>query len=343
MEFLDPPRGRALSAGLALCSVLCLTSAFWPLTPQTPVVVWYTASAVLALLAAVQMAVGARRSSVPVLLAAVVLTGLLLASCRSLTGLVTTGLGVPAAVQYAACLGDRRGFRSVLAVAVVGLTAGMWASPVPFAPTVWLVLVVVTVGGGLILARIVGRLRGFASVDDLTGALARSAFDERAAHALETSRRWGEPVSVVCIDVDDFKSLNDTRGHLAGDHALVELVSALQTCLGRRDVLGRVGGDEFVVVLPGRSRRSADHWVRAARRAGTDAVAQWSEGVAEVGRGETMAEAVARADRALYRRKELRSRSAARNARRAAPDSRAGSGRTSGGSGATAGTTPSTP
>lgn len=306
MEYLDPPRGRALSAGLLLCAGLCLVSAIWPLTPQTPVALWYAASGVLLVLAAAQLAMGQRRSSVWVLLAAVVLTSVLLASCRSLAGVVTTSMGIPAAVEYAACLGDRRTFRRVLAAGIGGLSVGMWASPVPFAPTVWLALVVVTAGSGAILARIVVRLRGFATVDDLTGALARSAFEERAAHALEVSRRWGEPVSVVCIDVDDFKALNDSRGHLAGDHALVELVAALRTSLGGRDALGRIGGDEFVVVLPGRSRRSAAHWVRAARRACEGAAVQWSEGVAQVGRGETIAEAMARADLALYRRKARR-------------------------------------
>jgi len=90
-----------------------------------------------------------------------------------------------------------------------------------------------------------------AFVDSLTGVLNRRGFQDRAVSAVALARRAGQAVSVAMLDLDRFKEINDSHGHAAGDGALKALGRALTAELRTGDVLGRVGGDEFVVLLPG--------------------------------------------------------------------------------------------
>lgn len=88
-------------------------------------------------------------------------------------------------------------------------------------------------------------------VDSLTGISNRPRFIDLAENALEASRKSGQQVSVVLCDLDYFKAINDRYGHAAGDHVLRQAVNACQTHLRVSDIFGRVGGEEFGVVLPG--------------------------------------------------------------------------------------------
>jgi len=85
--------------------------------------------------------------------------------------------------------------------------------------------------------------------DDLTGALARGAFDRVFESLRRRSLRFGHALAVLFIDIDHFKRVNDDFGHQVGDRALVEVVRAVGACLRERDPLGRYGGEEFVVGL----------------------------------------------------------------------------------------------
>ncbi|MGC8778766.1 MAG: GGDEF domain-containing protein, partial [Candidatus Caldatribacteriaceae bacterium] len=88
------------------------------------------------------------------------------------------------------------------------------------------------------------------SHDSLTGALNHKAFRERGGEVLALAERYQRPLSLIFLDVDDFKAINDSFGHLFGDRVLSCFAQYLRTNLRRSDLLARLGGDEFVLLLP---------------------------------------------------------------------------------------------
>ncbi len=93
------------------------------------------------------------------------------------------------------------------------------------------------------------RLRHQAYHDSLTGLANRALFRERLGAALEAYRLWGQPVALIFADLDDFKLINDSYGHAAGDRLLRAIGERLAGCTGRGDLVARLGGDEFAVLL----------------------------------------------------------------------------------------------
>jgi diguanylate cyclase (GGDEF)-like protein len=93
-------------------------------------------------------------------------------------------------------------------------------------------------------------LRHIAERDQLTGALTRRGFLEKVEQEIARCRRYGRAASLVLVDVDHFKSVNDTWGHPAGDKVLRELAATIEGAGRSADVLGRIGGEEFAVLLP---------------------------------------------------------------------------------------------
>jgi len=96
-----------------------------------------------------------------------------------------------------------------------------------------------------------------ARTDSLTGLANRRAMQERGRAELKRATRSGEPVSVILCDLDHFKNVNDKYGHEAGDRALTSAAAVLRQALRESDTLGRWGGEEFMVILPGTDRRGA--------------------------------------------------------------------------------------
>jgi diguanylate cyclase (GGDEF)-like protein len=94
-----------------------------------------------------------------------------------------------------------------------------------------------------------GELRQLVVTDALTGCRNRRFFDEIIAHELNLHRRYGTPISLLFVDVDHFKTINDTLGHAAGDHVLREVSSFLMRKTRDADYLFRWGGDEFLLLL----------------------------------------------------------------------------------------------
>lgn len=86
--------------------------------------------------------------------------------------------------------------------------------------------------------------------DPMTGLLNRRAFNDRISEECDRTRRYGEPFSLVLIDLDKFKSINDRHGHPAGDAVLVEFGRRLSENTRSVDLVARIGGEEFVVIMP---------------------------------------------------------------------------------------------
>jgi diguanylate cyclase (GGDEF)-like protein len=103
------------------------------------------------------------------------------------------------------------------------------------------------------------RARDLALIDPLTGLANRRAFLERATQQLPASRRSDDPLAVAYLDLDDFKAVNDTLGHEAGDRLLADVARALREHVRASDVVARFGGDEFCVLLPGADLAAARH------------------------------------------------------------------------------------
>jgi diguanylate cyclase (GGDEF)-like protein len=160
---------------------------------------------------------------------------------------------------------------------------------------------------GLAQAVATAALRARSTEDPLTGALNRRGFDDAIRREIERSKRGHRELSLVLIDVDHFKQVNDAYGHPAGDEVLVRLVSRIQRVLRRSDYLCRLGGDEFAVLLP-EAPEDLAHGVaqRILRscsdvRAGGESPITLSIGVAGLNSAvASSADLVRRADDALY-------------------------------------------
>jgi diguanylate cyclase (GGDEF)-like protein len=151
--------------------------------------------------------------------------------------------------------------------------------------------------------------RAQARIDPLTGCCNRRGMEEALVREIARARRNRTPLSFALLDIDHFKRINDRHGHDTGDRALVHLATLLQSALRETDLVCRMGGEEFVLVLPGAALPDAHCVVERLRKATERAPLvlpdltvdlRFSAGVAEWTTGETQEDLIQRADRALY-------------------------------------------
>jgi diguanylate cyclase (GGDEF)-like protein len=184
----------------------------------------------------------------------------------------------------------------------------------------WLCMTIaVTLGMVLITAeRLRADLDSQANHDPLTGALNRRLFSLLTEKAMASSRRYNKPLSVLIMDIDKFKQINDRHGHDAGDAILCRFVAVANQVLRNEDIFCRFGGDEFVALLP---NTSADQALVAAERLRTTFAVETatmkisgdttsfaitvSIGISELGQDEEFEILLRRADVALYYAKEM--------------------------------------
>ncbi len=157
--------------------------------------------------------------------------------------------------------------------------------------------------------RLARRLRELATHDDLTGCLRYHAFGEALEIESSRARRYGPVFSVVMADIDSFKEINDANGHQVGDATLRAVALALAEGGRGADVIGRIGGDEFAILLPETDAhevlRVAHRLQQAVRVVRTPVPVTVSYGVSSwCGPNDGAADVIRRADRALYSAKE---------------------------------------
>jgi diguanylate cyclase len=167
-----------------------------------------------------------------------------------------------------------------------------------------------------VLKRELDKARHSANTDGLTGVNNRKALDERLRSLVERNRLTRAPFSLLMMDLDDFKQLNDIHGHTVGDRMLLAFAEKCSAAVRRDDFLARYGGEEFTLILPGASLRNATKKAKqlckiiaSARYAADDSPradvvsVTVSIGVSTYRQGDTVKSLVDRADQCLYQAK----------------------------------------
>jgi diguanylate cyclase (GGDEF)-like protein len=220
-------------------------------------------------------------------------------------------LAMPAVL--AAVVFPRRVVLVAIGIAALAMLTAIWAADLPevrYLPVVAygaLFVLVSLCTTALVLRDVDDATRRSAFVDPLTGALNRAALTPRLAELAHEAAGTLEPVAVVVGDVDDFKAINDRLGHVTGDAVLREVAARLGRCVSAFEPVYRLGGEEFMVLLPGRDAAAAEEvarrmWRAIRERPLADVSATISLGVASSGaEGSFDFDTVfARADQALY-------------------------------------------
>ena len=163
---------------------------------------------------------------------------------------------------------------------------------------------------GAVLAILFSKLYGLSVIDPLTQVGNRRFFFTLGQKQLAIAQRYGRPLSIAMIDIDDFKAHNDAKGHIAGDKLLHRVATALQRNLRSSDVIARLGGDEFVLLLPNTTKKEAVQLIHRLNGPVTAYLSNWgvqiSVGVASFPEDGREIEALLnRADTKLYQAKAV--------------------------------------
>ncbi len=181
---------------------------------------------------------------------------------------------------------------------MIGLFVALTVVSPQLGSSLYTAIVVVTLVALAWMVSLLAALLAAAAVrDPLTGVLNRRGLEEAAGLVRAVVQRADRHISVVAVDLNDFKGYNDRHGHLAGDRLLADVATSWQGVLRSADILARTGGDEFIVVLADTDIASAHALLARLHEANP---ARWSAGVVEWPAGESFTDAVRRADQALY-------------------------------------------
>jgi diguanylate cyclase (GGDEF)-like protein len=162
------------------------------------------------------------------------------------------------------------------------------------------------IGGALGHAELLEKLHRLALTDELTGLANRRSWYDHLEHALARARRSAAPLSLVALDLNGFKQVNDKQGHVAGDRLLRTTSACWSSVLRDSDILGRVGGDEFAVILEQADEETAARIAERLEVSLQAAEVSVATGIATWDREEDAEALLSRADAAMYERKSGR-------------------------------------
>lgn len=280
-------------------------------TSETGVDEWETSAAAILFVALALTAAFAPWSRLPRILGALPLLAAFaaVALLRDAEGGAASGYGtlVLLPVFWIALHGTRRDVLASIPVVGALFIVPILADGSGYPPAEWrraLLWLIVTPIVGLTTRSLVGRVNESARHDPLTGLANRRAWEERLPLALAVAQRTGRPLSVAVLDLDGFKAYNDAHGHPAGDRLLARAAAAWSGEIREVDLLARIGGDEFGLLLPDAPVAAAQTVVARAAAAAPDVGV--SAGVVEWDGSESLDALVARADSALYADKTAR-------------------------------------
>jgi diguanylate cyclase (GGDEF)-like protein len=301
-----PARTVLLAVLYAVSGLLCAFGALMPLARTSPItLLWALAATGVAGAAAIWTA--GPRLPEPAVHGAVLLETVLLGvlAWRSATAVGIVGLGpiVIAIGLYVAQFFSLRDARLHVGALIASFSLGSLAAAPHGFLVPWVTLTVATALLTELQGRVAAQLRSAAATDPLTGVANRRAWEDEAERHLARAVRTGEPLTFVLLDLDNFKEVNDRLGHSAGDALLRDLASEWSNRLRKADLLGRYGGDEFVLCLPA---TDADGTQEILERLQAGHPFAWSAGVAEANTEDTLASVLGRADEELYRQKRSR-------------------------------------
>jgi diguanylate cyclase (GGDEF)-like protein len=184
----------------------------------------------------------------------------------------------------------------------------------------WVLSCLITAAGGAAITMLGGHLYAQSITDDCTGLYNRRYLFRRLEQEMQHTRRQGVPIALAVIDVDDFRQYNNRYGHLAGDVVLETVARALRSSVRKGDIVGRWGGEEFALILPGADANEALAVTERVRRQISELIVELggsckvrvtiSGGVAasDKHRQITVRELIQRADLAMYNAKQQKNK-----------------------------------
>lgn len=300
-------RARLLALLYALGGLLCLLVVVIRRNPQARYALLTTVGVIGVVIAALLLICAAR---VPTAVLSIgvaaysLLIGFLAAVAVTAVGVLGLAPAMIGTAMYNGYFATRRALALQVGIAVAAFCVGAKLSGTSPLLMGIVPAVIVAVAGSITLYRLTDRLRRSGSTDSLTGAINRTWLMRILERELSGGRP--HPLSVVLLDLDHFKSVNDEHGHLAGDALLASVARALAAEIGEEGLLGRFGGDEFLVLLP---NTPADRVAPIRRRLELAHPVRWTAGSTTSRPGDDLPSLLGRADADLITAKRRRSMS----------------------------------
>lgn len=301
-----PPRDLVLALLFVVAGFLGIFAAIFPLTEEAPTML-ASGIGIFSILVGVTLLVPHDPYPTSILriytMSAILALSFLIANVNTELGIAVSAVPYLWFCVYFGAFFEPREARLQILLLCVCFGIALIVSGVAASPSLWVLYTATIIITTESLLASNHALRVRARQDPLTGLLNRRGFEDSIDPILALSERAGKPTSLIVIDLDGFKAINDSFGHLEGDRILARLARSWMEIKRESDLVARFGGDEFIVALPLTSNDEAMPMVD--RFAAADPVS-WSYGMVEVDSRDRFTVALRLADRALYDAKEAR-------------------------------------